>query len=471
MAILKFNPRLGSPYHDGTYATFTGSDKTVTFTNGRDAIKAGIFFTTGKIYAETTLGYQAGGGSHQYRVGFCLAYARTYGLVGSDSMSFGSIGDNTVAGTYGVAIGTFATGSIIRMAADVDNDLYWLAVNGGNWNGSGTADPATGTGGVSFSAISPSAKCLCFCFSGYETYNSVTVNGGSSAFTYSVPSGFTAADSAGGYALFDTTVTPVTKFLAENAATTNINIINPFEPAAWSYYTALANRSFAFGAGKGYCELYLNQSPNDFNWRFGIANGATRLDGAETSSYTIGSYADGWGWHGGPPTEGGVAPLQGQIFRCAVDFDNDNMWVAKGARDWSESPTANPATNTGGSSIATVRANATGPIKVVTFFFSGNGSRHFIWNFGAMPFVFPVPAGFSSVDSLTAATGYTNIKATQVMAEVGVAMPSNLRITQQIGEAACNYPGNIRLTQAFMEVAFKDSVIAQQSAAHAYNVT
>lgn len=49
---------------------------------------------------------------------------------------------------------TAAPGDLIDLALDMVNKSIWVRVNGGNWNNSGTANPATNTGGISVSGMS-----------------------------------------------------------------------------------------------------------------------------------------------------------------------------------------------------------------------------------------------------------------------------------------------------------------------------
>jgi F5/8 type C domain len=90
----------------------------------------------------------------------------------------------------GLNIGTLTTGSVVCIAIDCSARLIWCRLGAaGNWNGSGTANPATGTGGVSIS-LGGSVPV----YAAMVGYNgdAVTANFGGSAFTGAVPSGFTA---------------------------------------------------------------------------------------------------------------------------------------------------------------------------------------------------------------------------------------------------------------------------------------
>jgi hypothetical protein len=55
-----------------------------------------------------------------------------------------------------IAIGDYGSNTtqfgVFTYAVDFDAELMWVAIDGGNWNGSGTADPATGTEGWDFSS-------------------------------------------------------------------------------------------------------------------------------------------------------------------------------------------------------------------------------------------------------------------------------------------------------------------------------
>jgi hypothetical protein len=94
----------------------------------------------------------------------------------------------------GSSLGARASGDIIGVALDDDNKLIWFRVApSGNWNGSGTANPATGVGGLSIAAISLDSRLLPLCgwFAAVGSGDVITANFGDSAFTGAVPSGFT----------------------------------------------------------------------------------------------------------------------------------------------------------------------------------------------------------------------------------------------------------------------------------------
>lgn len=91
------------------------------------------------------------------------------------------------SGTPVATLATYTSGDIIDVAVNLDARLVWFRKNGGNWNGSGTANPATGVEGLDISAVTgniyPSAIL-------YSINSQVTANFGGSAYTHAAPSGF-----------------------------------------------------------------------------------------------------------------------------------------------------------------------------------------------------------------------------------------------------------------------------------------
>jgi Collagen triple helix repeat (20 copies) len=102
--------------------------------------------------------------------------ARTTGLIIVNGVGSGS------------SIGVITPGSVVGIAVDLTAQLIWFRLGAsGNWNGSGTANPATGAGGVSISAISSG---LLYPLMTGASGDAVTANFGASAFSGAVPLGF-----------------------------------------------------------------------------------------------------------------------------------------------------------------------------------------------------------------------------------------------------------------------------------------
>jgi hypothetical protein len=92
-------------------------------------------------------------------------------------------------------IGNFNSGDVLCVALDMSNKRLWFRRNAGTWNNSGTADPATNTGGFDVSALFTSAAAFPIAVL-VDTGPTDTLNAGASAFAQTMPSGFVAWNSA-----------------------------------------------------------------------------------------------------------------------------------------------------------------------------------------------------------------------------------------------------------------------------------
>jgi hypothetical protein len=96
------------------------------------------------------------------------------------------------AGLQGSPVGTPYANVTYAFAVDFDAGLFWgrnLGSGTQYWNGSSSADPATATGGITFSA-SGANWCMFTTFS--NNGDSTTMNAGATVFSGAVPTGFTA---------------------------------------------------------------------------------------------------------------------------------------------------------------------------------------------------------------------------------------------------------------------------------------
>lgn len=166
--------------------TLSGGNLIATATIGTGAGVRGVDVqTSGKYYFEylvttwSSANTQLGAGTS----GTILSIG-TKAFVRQDGTIFVN---NTSTGT---SIGAQTNGSTIGIALDLTNNNIWFRAGAaGNWNNSGTASPATNTGGFSISAmVSGGLFPLAIL---YATSDSVAANFGDSAFSGVVPGGFT----------------------------------------------------------------------------------------------------------------------------------------------------------------------------------------------------------------------------------------------------------------------------------------
>ena len=167
----------------------TLSNGDLTATNGGSTwrgVRATGSKSSGKWYCEFTIDtlYDAGG----FRLGLATALETLSGLGGS-SNGYGYVGDgDKIHANSKVLYGSsYAVNDIISMAFDLDNGKIWWAKNG-VWQASG--DPAAGTN-EAYSGLSGTFfPQVTF----WGNLHAVTANFGASAFSHTVPSGFTALD-------------------------------------------------------------------------------------------------------------------------------------------------------------------------------------------------------------------------------------------------------------------------------------
>ena len=110
-----------------------------------------------------------------YTVGTLVVYD-TFGTAVSPGINFGSL-----------------SGVVLCCAIDLDARLVWFRLGAaGNWNNAAANNPATGVGGVNIAPAGLGQGIDVYPFTYLSTTgNSVTLNAGGSAFTGSVPSGYT----------------------------------------------------------------------------------------------------------------------------------------------------------------------------------------------------------------------------------------------------------------------------------------
>jgi hypothetical protein len=124
--------------------------------------------------------------------------ASALGSIGSAAASsalvFQNSGNIWINGSNtSVSVGAIGTGTV-SFAIDLANARLWIRRSGGNWNNSGTANPATNTGGLSISALFPTNPAFAVATFNTSTAFNYTVNFGASAFAFAVPIGFSAWD-------------------------------------------------------------------------------------------------------------------------------------------------------------------------------------------------------------------------------------------------------------------------------------
>jgi hypothetical protein len=168
------------------------SNGNLTITNGGSLNLVGgraiASHSSGKFYFEHTV--LATNSNDQ------LGFGNATESLGSVGQSTNSVGWKFLSGgavqingsTIGTAAGGVAVSDVLSAAVDFTGKLIWFRVNAGNWNNSGTANPATGTGGFSLSTLAAGPYFPQADVDGASS--SYTSNFGGSTYAQTVPAGF-----------------------------------------------------------------------------------------------------------------------------------------------------------------------------------------------------------------------------------------------------------------------------------------
>jgi hypothetical protein len=162
--------------------------------SGYQGVRAIASHSSGKYYSEDT--YNSNPSGELIISGFAnAAYnVASGGFVGQSNNGVGYDGDAGLIWKNNVntAVQTAVSGDVVGYAIDLDNSKFWVRTihlgTPGNWNNSGTDNPATNTGGFSFAGLAagpyfPAASIN-------VNLTNITTNFGATAFAAAAPSGF-----------------------------------------------------------------------------------------------------------------------------------------------------------------------------------------------------------------------------------------------------------------------------------------
>jgi hypothetical protein len=181
-------PTTWNPLDASGGITLSNNNLTATQASGANGVRANIALGSGKYYFEITP-TALGGGTNEYGIASASA-----ALTSANTAQYAVVsnsGTNVYTnGTFRVSLaGTPAVGTAFGIAVDVPNQLIWFRIGANAWNAGGTANPATGVGGYSFSSLTGAP---------YPIYapgfgaDGATANFGATAFANAAPSGFSA---------------------------------------------------------------------------------------------------------------------------------------------------------------------------------------------------------------------------------------------------------------------------------------
>jgi hypothetical protein len=188
-------PATWNPSDKSINIALSGNNLTATASaTGDMAVRATYGHSTGKWYFEVTVGSTYAGGDTGPGIMTFAAARDTFGQNATGGVIVYPAGAIYYNGSpAGLNIGAQTAGNIIGVAVDLTNMKIWFRVQLGSWNGSGTDNPATNTGGISISTVFGSAAAYPVQAFGPSANGSAsTVNFGATTFVNGPPSGFLA---------------------------------------------------------------------------------------------------------------------------------------------------------------------------------------------------------------------------------------------------------------------------------------
>lgn len=194
-----------NPLDKAVSITLSNGNLTATSSSANSGVRGTTSNSSGKWYFEFTATNVVG---NTYRTGLANSGANLTTALGGNSNGVGYQSNTGAVNIGGLSVGTaaiYTTGNTIGVAVDFTGKLIWFAINGGNWNNSALANPATGTGGFSLSSLSSGPYFIAFY--GNVNLNACTMAPAGGSFT--PPIGFTPWDA-----------TPETATLAANGTAT-----------------------------------------------------------------------------------------------------------------------------------------------------------------------------------------------------------------------------------------------------------
>lgn len=184
---------------DGTATDVTMSNGNLTATHANTNNNAGVRSAStknlGKYYWEVTVGHSTGAQDSIACLNTADSFASVAGGFAAGMSVFCSNGAIQANFGGGGNVGAISSGSIVSFAVDINmgtpgGKRGWLRVNGGNWNGNSSHNPATNVGGVLMGGALDCAPAVTFAGSGTAAGDNFTGNFGQSAYAYTPPSGF-----------------------------------------------------------------------------------------------------------------------------------------------------------------------------------------------------------------------------------------------------------------------------------------
>lgn len=167
-----------------------GNLTAATTTAATGSVRANAGSNSGKCYWEMTYVASNQTGTSNGLVPSASSLPIIFNNVSNGAATITGGGAIYVSGVQVIgSTGSISAGVRVCIAANLDAKLIWFRIGiAGNWNGSGTANPATGVGGVNISTLS--LPLFPYFTGSLVLGEGITANFGATAFSGVVPAGF-----------------------------------------------------------------------------------------------------------------------------------------------------------------------------------------------------------------------------------------------------------------------------------------
>lgn len=382
---------------------------TTNATNGTwKAVRATTSQSSGKYYLEFTSAYIANNG---FLLGFGNASLNTASYVGSDGNSFGYQSQGSTYGISGGWQGFTTMGTVIQVAVDLTAKLVWARTDRStNWNNNGSANPATGVGGYTYTttgALFPAVSIL-----DGSGANTVVINAGGFTFAGAIPSGFSAWDTGVPFGALNHTTTTWDS-TSKNA---NVTLSNGNLTASQSSATATwcgVRSTTAASYGQVYYEITVSAYDGGNGMILGLADSSwavatnNQYVGVDTHSTGVQAGLIGAGWQFSAVNNNGQPGFQqygAHVLAFAVDFNVGLVWVKNltSGGDWNNDASADPLTGKRGAAIV-----CAGAVYIAAALYRASGvTDTVVLNTGGSAFTGTKPTGYIAWDTAATAATY-----------------------------------------------------------------
>lgn len=383
-----------------------------------------------KLYLEFTSGYV---GNNGIIFGFGNSSFNTASYPGNDANSFGAQNQGSIYGLSGALNPGWSMGTVVGVAIDLGAKLVWYrSTANSNWNNSGTANPATGTGGLSYTTTGALFPVVSFSGNaGVDSQNGCVLNAGGFSFFLTVPSGFSAWDTGTPTGTGISGTSPTTWDGANknaNVALSGGNLVATQNSATGTWCGVRGTTNY--DSGLKYYELTISAYDNTNGHLAGIMDSSQTFANGEYVGSTTSSTIHSMGWQIGTGdvyfrgstlngTQKGPVGAVNHVIGFAINL-NQGMWWVKdmtAGGNWNNNASADPTTG--------VLANYLLDNKNIYIGWSGDrvggASDAVTLNVGATAFTGTLPTGYSAWDA-----GMT--PALMLPARQRMGMPLGLRI-------------------------------------------